>query len=166
MRDHGESRLWCGHLRACLDATTPSYGSHTTAAAASPGVADPDELSRRWRKLPWAKQRELFKSWAQPRASHSYPGDLRLSWWLDLRSVGFGQYASWSDEYDDISLHVVTITTYYQVWLSASGTCVYRRESSCARGGTNDIIPVVLAVGAFAVAGLAVGAAKLLLWLW
>ena len=43
--DHGESRLWCGHLRACLDATTPSYGSHTTAAAASPGVADPDELS-------------------------------------------------------------------------------------------------------------------------
>jgi hypothetical protein len=30
----------------------------------------------------------------------------------------------------------------------------------------NIVIPVVLAVGAFVVAGLAVGAAKLLLWLW
>ena len=162
--DAGESTLWRGHLRACLDATTPSYGSHTTAAAASPGVADPDELSRRWRKLPWAKQRELFKSWAQPRASDCYPGDLRLGWWWDLRSFGFGHYGAWSD--DDIST-VVTTTTYYQVWLSASGTCVYRRESSWYRGGTaNIVIPVVLAVGAFAVAGLAVGAAKLLLWLW
>ena len=152
--DRGESTLWRGHLRDCLADATQSYGSHTIAA-------DPDELSRRWRALPWAKQRELFKSWAQPRASDCYPGDLRLSWWWDLRSVGFGQYASWSD--DDIST-VVTITTYYQVWLSASGTCVYRRESSWYRGGTaNIVIPVVLAVGAFAVAGLAVGAAKLVL---
>jgi hypothetical protein len=163
--DHGESRLWCGHLRACLDATTPSYGSHTTAAAASPGagVADPDALSRRWRKLPWAKQRELFKSWAQPRASDCYPGDLRLGWWWDLRSLGVGMYASWSD--DDIST-VVTTTTYYQVWLSASGTRVYRRESSWCDLPANLVIPVVLAVGAFVVAGAAVGAAKLLLWLW
>ena len=143
--DRGESTLWRGHLRACLGGA----------------AVQPDELSNRWRKLPWAKQRELFKSWAQPRASDCYPGDLRLSWWWDLRSVGFGQYASWSD--DDIST-VVTETTYYQVWLSASGTCVYRRESSWYRGGTaNIVIPVVLAVGAFAVAGLAVGAAKLVL---
>ena len=90
--------------------------------------------------------------------------DLRLSWWWDLRSVGFGQYASWSD--DDISTVVtITITTYYQVWLSASGTCVYRRERGKYRRGANIVIPVVLAVGAFAVAGLAVGAAKLVLWL-
>ena len=34
----------------------------------------PDGL-KRWRALPWAKQQELFKSWAQPRASHCYPGD-------------------------------------------------------------------------------------------
>ena len=148
--DHGESRLWCGHLRACLDAT-PSYGS----------VTDPNELSKRWRALPWAKQRELFKSWAQPRASDCYPGDLRLSWWWDLRSVGFGQYASWSD--DDIST-VVTETTYYQVWLSASGTCVYRRESSWSKPlPAHIVIPVVFGVGAFVVAGLAVGAAKLVL---
>ena len=168
--DTGESRLWCGHLRACLDATTPSYGSHTTAAAASPGVADPDELSRRWRKLPWAKQRELFKSWTQPSASTCYPGadddTLRLSWWWDLRSVGFGQYASWSDEYDDISLHVVTITTYYQVWLSASGARMYRKTSSWCDLPANLVVPVVLAAGAFVVAGLAVRAAKLVLWLW
>merc|ERR1711898_3608 len=142
--DHGDSRLWCGHLRACLDATTPSYGS----------VTDPDELSRRWRALPWAKQRELFKSWAQPRAS-DYPGD--------VRSVGFGQYATWSD--DDIST-VVTKTTYYEVWLSASGTRVYRKTSSWCDLPANIVIPVLLAVGAFVVAGLAVGAAKLLLWLW
>ena len=161
--DHGESRLWCGHLRACLDATTPSYGSHTTAAAASPGVADPDELSRRWRKRPWAKQRELFKSWAQPRASDCYPGDLRLSWWWDLRSVGFGHYATWSD--DDMST-VVTKTTYYQVWLSASGTRVYRKTSKSMTLPANIVIPVVLAVGAFVVVGAAVGAAKLVLWLW
>ena len=153
---HGESRLWCGHLRACLDATTPSYGSHTTA------VTDTDELSRRWRALPWAKQRELFKSWAQPRASHCYPGDLRLSWWWDVRG-GFGHYAAWSD--DDIST-VVTKTTYYQVWLSASGTRVYRKTSSWCDLPANIVIPVVLAAGAFVVAGLAVGAAKLLLWLW
>ena len=165
--DHGESRLWCGHLRACLDATTPSYGSHTTAAAAIPGVADPDELSRRWRKLPWAKQRELFKSWVQPSASTCYPGadddTLLLSWWWDLRSVGFGHYASWSD--DDIST-VVTKTTYYEVWLSASGTRVYRKTSYSMTLPANIVVPVVLAVGAFVVAGLAVGAAKLVLWLW
>ena len=174
--DTGESRLWCGHLRACLDATTPSYGSHTNAAAASPGGgaadgshttagggADADALSRRWRSLPWAKQRELFKSWAQPRASDCYPGDLRLSWWWDLRSVGFGHYASWSD--DDIST-VVTKTTYYEVWLSASGTRVYRKVSSWCDLPANIVIPVLLAVGAFIVAGLAVGAAKLVLWLW
>ena len=163
--DHGESRLWCGHLRACLDATTQSYGSHTTAAAASPGggVADPDALSHRWRALPWAKQRELFKSWAQPRASDCYPGDLRLGWWWDLRSLGWGLYATWSD--DDIST-VVTTTTYYQVWLSASGTRVYRKTSSWCDLPANLVVPVVLAAGAFVVAGAAVGAAKLLLWLW
>ena len=162
--DIGESRLWCGHLRACLDATTPSYGSHTTAAAASPGgVADPDALSQRWRALPWVKQRELFKSWAQPRASDCYPGDLRLSWWWDLRSFGFGHYATWSD--DDMST-VVTKTTYYQVWLSASGTRVYRKVSYSMTLPANIVVPVVLAAGAFVVAGLAVGAAKLLLWLW
>ena len=153
-RRHGRN----GHLRACLDATTPSYGSHTTAAAASP-----DELSKRWRKLPWAKQRELFKSWAQPRASDCYPGDLHLSWWWDLRSVGFGHYATWSD--DDMSI-VVTKTTYYEVWLSASGTRVYRKTSSWCDLPANIVIPVVLAAGAFVVAGLAAGAAKLVLWLW
>ena len=150
--DHGESRLWCGHLRACLDATQ-SYGS----------VTDPDALSRRWRKLPWAKQRELFKSWAQPRASDCYPGDLRLGWWWDVRSVGCGHYAAWSD--DDIST-VVTKTTYYEVWLSACGTRVYRKVSSWCDLPANIVIPVVLAAGAFVVASLAVGAAKLLLWLW
>ena len=150
--DTGESRLWCGHLRACLDATQ-SYGS----------VTDPDELSRRWRALPWAKQRELFKSWAQPRASDCYPGDLRLSWWWDLRSFGFGHYATWSD--DDMST-VVTKTTYYEVWLSACGTRVYRKVSSWCDLPANIVIPVVLAAGAFVVAGLAVGAAKLVLWLW
>ena len=91
------------------------------------------------------------------------PGDLRLGWWWDLRSLGFGHYASWSD--DDIST-VVTKTTYYQVWLSASGTRVYRKQSSWCDLPANIVIPVVLAVGAFVVAGLAVGAAKLLLWLW
>ena len=176
--DHGESRLWCGHLRACLDATTQSYGSHTTAAspgggaadgshttaaAASTGGVDPDALSRRWRALTWAKQRDLFKSWAQPRASDCYPGDLHLSWWWDLRSAGFGHYAAWSD--DDIST-VVTKTTYYEVWLSASGTRVYRKTSSWCDLPANLVVPVVLAAGAFVVAGLAVGAAKLLLWLW
>ena len=149
--DHGESRLWCGHLRACLDATQ-SYGT-----------IDPAALSWRWRALPWAKQRELFKSWAQPRASDCYPGDLHLSWWWDVRSLGFGHYAAWSD--DDIST-VVTKTTYYQVWLSASGTRVYRKQSSSMTLPANLVIPVVLAVGAFVVAGLAVGAAKLVLWLW
>jgi len=145
--DTGESRLWCGHLRECLG-----------------GVAvKPDELSRRWRALPWAKQRELFKSWAQPRASDCYPGDLRLSWWWDLRSLGFGHYAAWSD--DDIST-VVTKTTYYQVWLSASGTRVHRKVSYSMTLPANLVIPVVLAAGAFVVAGLAVGAAKLVLWLW
>ena len=153
--DTSGSTLWRGHLRECLADATQSYGSHTIAA-------DPNELSRRWRKLPWAKQRELFKSWAQPRASDCYPGDLRLSWWWDLRSVGFGQYASWSD--DDRST-VVTIRTYYQVWLSASGTRVYRKESlQYLSTMSNIVIPVVLTVGAFAVAGLAVGAAKLVLW--
>ena len=44
--DHGESRLWCGHLRACLGGA----------------AVKPDALSQRWRALPWAKQRELFKS--------------------------------------------------------------------------------------------------------
>ena len=152
--DAGESKLWCGHLRECLADATPSYGSHTIAA-------DPDELSRRWRKLPWAKQRELFKSWAQPRASDCYPGDLHLSWWWDVRSLGVGLYATWSD--DDIST-VVTKTTYYQVWLSASGTCVYRRESSWSKPlPAHIVIPVVFGVGAFVVAGLAVGAAKLVL---
>jgi hypothetical protein len=154
--DTGESTLWRGHLRECLVDATPSYGSH-------PIAADPDALSRRWRKLPWAKQRELFKSWAQPRASDCYPGDLRLSWWWDLRSVGCGHYASWSD--DDIST-VVTKTTYYQVWLSASGTRVYRKTSKSMTLPANIVIPVVLAAGVFVVAGLAVGAAKLLLWLW
>ena len=148
--DHGESRLWCGHLRECLDATQ-SYGT-----------IDPDELSRRWRKLPWGKQRELFKSWAQPRASDCYPGDLRLGWWWDVRG-GFGHYAAWSD--DDIST-VVTKTTYYQVWLSASGTRVYRKVSSWCDLPANIVVPVVLAAGAFVVAAVAVGAAKLLLWLW
>ena len=143
---HGESRLWCGHLRESLGGT----------------AVKPDELSRRWRALPWAKQRELFKSWAQPRASDCYPGDLRLSWWWDVRG-GFGHYAAWSD--DDIST-VVTKTTYYQVWLSASGTRVYRKVSSWCDLPANIVIPVVLAAGAFVVAGLAVGAAKLLLWLW
>ena len=81
--DTGESTLWRGHLRQCLGDATQSYGSHTS------GVTDPDELSRRWRALPWAKQRELFKSWAQPRASDCYPGDLRLGWWWDLRSLGW-----------------------------------------------------------------------------
>ena len=147
--DTGESRLWCGHLRECLDAT-PSYGS----------VTDPDELSRRWRALPWAKQRELFKSWAQPRASDCYPGDLRLSWWWDLRSLGRGQYASWSDH------HASWGRQYYQVWLSASGTRVYRKTSSWCDLPANIVVPVVLAAGAFVVAGLAVGAAKLVLWLW
>ena len=136
--DTGESRLWCGHLRACLDATQ-SYGS----------VTDPDALSRRWRKLPWAQQRELFKSWAQPRASDCYPGDLRLSWWWDLRSAGFGHYASWSD--DDMST-VVTKTTCYEVWLSASGTRVYRKVSYSTTLPANIVIPVVLAAGAFVVA--------------
>ena len=150
--DRGESRLWCGHLRECLDATQ-SYGS----------VTDPDALSRRWRALPWAKQRELFKSWAQPRASDCYPGDLRLGWWWDLRSFGFGHYAAWSD--DDIST-VVTKTTYYEVWLSASGTRIYRKTSSWCDLPANLVVPVVLAAGAFVVAGLAVGAAKLVLWLW
>ena len=154
--DQGESRLWCGHLRECLADATQSYGSHTIAA-------DPDELSRRWRKLPWAKQRELFKSWAQPRASDCYPGDLRLGWWWDLRSVGCGHYASWSD--DDMST-VVTKTTYYQVWLSACGTRVYRKVSYSMTLPANIVVPVVLAAGAFVVAGLAVGAAKLVLWLW
>ena len=158
MRDHGESRLWCGHLRACLDATTPSYGSQTTAAAASHGGggADPNELSRRWRALPWAKQRELFKSWAQPCASGCCPGDLRLSWWWDVRSLGFGQYGTWSDE--DKSTQ--DTTTDYQVWLSASGTRVYRKESSWCYSPAENVILVSV------VAGLAVGAAKLLLWLW
>ena len=154
--DTGESRLWCGHLHECLADATQSYGSHTIAA-------DPDELSKRWRALPWAKQRELFKSWAQPRASDCYPGDLRLGWWWDVRSVGCGHYATWSD--DDIST-VVTKTTYYQVWLSASGTRVYRKTSSWCDLPANIVIPVVLAAGAFVVAGLAVGAAKLVLWLW
>ena len=154
--DAGESTLWRGHLRECLADATQSYGSHTIAA-------DPNELSRRWRALPWAKQRELFKSWAQPRASDCYPGDLRLGWWWDVRSLGFGHYASWSD--DDIST-VVTKTTYYQVWLSASGTRVYRKVSYSTTLPANIVIPVVLAAGAFVVAGLAVGAAKLLLWLW
>ena len=77
--------------------------------------------------------------------------------------VGFGHYATWSD--DDIST-VVTKTTYYQVWLSASGTRVYRKQSSWCDLPANIVIPVVLAAGAFVVAGLAVGAAKLLLWLW
>ena len=144
---HGESRLWCGHLRECLGGA----------------AVRPDALSRRWRKLPWAKQRELFKSWAQPRASDCYPGDLRLSWWWDLRSVGFGHYATWSD--DDMST-VVTKTTYYQVWLSASGTRVYRKVSYSMTLPANIVVPVVLAAGAFVVAALAVGAAKLLLWLW
>ena len=144
--DRGESTLWRGHLRACLGGA----------------AVKPDELSRRWRALPWAKQRELFQSWAQPRASHCYPGDLHLGWWWDLRG-GFGHYASWSD--DDIST-VVTTTTYYQVWLSASGTRVYRKVSSSMTLPANIVIPVVLAVGAFAVVGAAVGAAKVLLWLW
>ena len=144
--DRGESTLWRGHLRACLGGA----------------AVQPDELSNRWRKLPWAKQRELFKSWAQPRASDCYPGDLRLSWWWDVRS-GVGHYASWSD--DDIST-VVTKTTYYQVWLSASGTRVYRKTSKSMTLPANIVIPVVLAAGVFVVAGLAVGAAKLLLWLW
>ena len=156
--DTGESTLWRGHLRECLADATQSYGSHTTAATSSP-----DALSKRWRALPWAKQRELFKSWAQPRASDCYPGDLRLSWWWDVRSFGFGHYAAWSD--DDIST-VVTKTTYYQVWLSASGTRVYRKVSYSTTLPANIVIPVVLAAGAFVVAGLAVGAAKLLLWLW
>ena len=154
--DAGESKLWCGHLRECLLDATPSYGSHTIAA-------DPNELSRRWRALTWAKQRELFKSWAQPRASDCCPGDLRLSWWWDLRSFGVGHYAAWSD--DDMST-VVTKTTYYQVWLSASGTRVYRRVSYSMTLPANIVVPVVLAVGAFVVAGLAVGAAKLIMWLW
>ena len=77
--------------------------------------------------------------------------------------MGVGHYASWSD--DDIST-VVTKTTYYQVWLSASGTRVYRKTSKSMTLPANIVIPVVLAVGAFVVAGLAVGAAKLLLWLW
>ena len=158
--DAGESTLWRGHLRECLADATQSYGSQTSTAG---GGADPDALSRRWRQLPWAKQRELFKSWAQPRASDCYPGDLRLSWWWDLRSLGFGHYASWSD--DDIST-VVTKTTYYQVWLSASGTRVYRKVSYSMTLPANIVIPVVLAAGAFVVAGLAVGAAKLVLWLW
>ena len=144
--DRGESTLWRGHLRACLGGA----------------AVKPDELSRRWRALPWAKQRELFQSWAQPRASHCYPGDLHLGWWWDLRG-GFGHYASWSD--DDIST-VVTTTTYYQVWLSASGMRVYRKVSSSMTLPANIVIPVVLAVGAFAVVGAAVGAAKVLLWLW
>ena len=110
-----------------------------------------------------AKQRELFKSWAQPRASDCYPGDLRLGWWWDLRSFGFGHYAAWSD--DDIST-VVTKTTYYEVWLSASGTRIYRKTSSWCDLPANLVVPVVLAAGAFVVAGLAVGAAKLVLWLW
>merc|ERR1712224_845139 len=148
--DTSESTLWRGHLRECLDVT---YGS----------VTDPNELSRRWRKLPWAKQRELFKSWAQPRASDCYPGDLRLSWWWDLRSLGVGHYAAWSD--DDMST-VVTKTTYYQVWVSASGTRVYRKFSYSTTLPANIVIPVVLAAGAFVVAGLAVGATKLVLWLW
>ena len=115
--DTGESTLWRGHLRECL-AATQSYGS----------VTDPDELSHRWRALPWAKQRELFKSWAQPRASDCYPGDLRLGWWWDLRSLGFGHYGTWSD--DDIST-VVTKTTYYEVWLSACGTRVPSAQTYC-----------------------------------
>ena len=119
--DTGESTLWRGHLRECLADATQSYGSHTIAA-------DPDELSQRWRALPWAKQRELFKSWAQPRASDCCPGDLRLSWWWDVRSAGFGHYAAWSD--DDMST-VVTKTTYYEVWLSACGTRVPSAKTYC-----------------------------------
>ena len=86
-----------------------------------------------------------------------------MGWWWDLRSVGFGHYATWSD--DDIST-VVTIRTYYQVWLSASGTRVYRKVSYSMTLPANIVVPVVLAAGAFVVAGLAVGAAKLVLWLW
>ena len=147
--DTGASTLWRGHLRECLADATQSYGSHTIAA-------DPNELSRRWRALPWAKQRELFKSWAQPCASGCCPGDLRLSWWWDVRSLGFGQYGTWSDE--DKSTQ--DTTTDYQVWLSASGTRVYRKESSWCYSPAENVILVSV------VAGLAVGAAKLLLWLW